>query len=62
MRTLAYVDDLCQIHNRRAFNEELKKVTDLAWRYSHVATVILFDVNRFKEVNDEHGHAIGDWP
>jgi diguanylate cyclase (GGDEF)-like protein len=60
MRTLAYVDDLCQIHNRRAFNEELKKVTDLAWRYSHVATVILFDVNSFKEVNDQHGHAIGD--
>jgi diguanylate cyclase (GGDEF)-like protein len=60
MRTLAYVDDLCQIHNRRAFNEELKKVTDLAWRYGHVATVIIFDVDRFKEVNDEYGHAIGD--
>lgn len=60
MRALAYVDDLCQIHNRRAFNEELKKVTNLAWRYGYVATVIIFDVNRFKQVNDEHGHAVGD--
>lgn len=60
MRALAYLDDLCQIHNRRAFNEELNKVTDLAWRYGHVASVVVFDVNRFKEVNDSHGHAIGD--
>jgi len=60
MRALAYLDDLCQIHNRRAFNEELNKVTDLAWRYGHVASVVIFDVNRFKEVNDNYGHAIGD--
>lgn len=60
MRTLAYVDDLCQIHNRRAFNEEIEKVTDLAWRYGRVATVVIFDVDRFKGINDEHGHEIGD--
>lgn len=60
MRTLAYVDDLCQIHNRRAFNEEIEKVTDLAWRYGRVASVIVFDVDRFKGINDEYGHEIGD--
>lgn len=60
MRTLAYVDDLCQIHNRRAFNEEIEKVTDLAWRYGRIASVIIFDVDRFKGINDEYGHEIGD--
>ena len=60
LRSIAYFDELCGIHNRRAFNDELSKVTGLAQRYGGEAAVAIFDVDRLKQINDSHGHVVGD--
>lgn len=57
---LAKTDDLTGINNRRQLftlgNRELNR----AKRYQHPFTVIMLDIDNFKEVNDTYGHAIGD--
>lgn len=50
-----HTDPLTGLHNRRRFQDWLQRPTP------HVATALaLIDVDRFKEVNDQHGHAVGD--
>ncbi|MGR3714725.1 MAG: diguanylate cyclase [Shimia sp.] len=53
-------DHLTGLLNRQAFDQEY----DLAWRTANAKTeplsVILFDIDHFKQVNDTYGHAIGD--
>lgn len=60
MTRLAYVDSLSGLGNRRAFDEEMLRTIDRARRYQMPATVAVFDIDRFKEVNDLHGHDAGD--
>lgn len=57
---LAYIDEVCGIPNRRAFNDELRRTHDLIERYGGSYAVVILDVDRFKAINDSHGHAIGD--
>ncbi|CAN7404318.1 putative bifunctional diguanylate cyclase/phosphodiesterase [Neorhizobium sp. LjRoot104] len=59
-RHLSLHDALTGLANRAAFNEQL---ADIAARPADLAVriaVLSFDLNRFKEVNDVHGHAAGD--
>ena len=57
LRHQASTDALTGAANRRAFRMELTR----AWRRRRAAgTVALLDVDRFKAVNDRHGHAVGD--
>ena len=60
LQALAFHDDLCGIYNRRAFNGELQRLTDMAQRYGGEAAVVVIDVDNFKTINDRHGHAVGD--
>lgn len=60
LQALAFHDELCGIYNRRAFNDELQRLTDMAQRYGGEAAVIVIDVDNFKTINDRHGHAVGD--
>lgn len=60
LRSLAYHDELCGIYNRRAFNDELRRVTDMVQRYGSEAAVVIIDVDNLKTINDRHGHAVGD--
>ncbi|HEV7260347.1 MAG TPA: GGDEF domain-containing protein [Bosea sp. (in: a-proteobacteria)] len=60
LRSLAYHDELCGIYNRRAFNDELQRVTDMAQRYGGEAAIVMIDVDNLKTINDRHGHAVGD--
>ncbi len=57
---LADHDALCPVFNRRAFERELRREIALAERYGSPLCVIFADLNRFKAVNDAHGHAAGD--
>ncbi|MBL8740796.1 MAG: diguanylate cyclase [Myxococcales bacterium] len=57
---LATVDGLTGLTNRRAFIEALDIEIARATRYGHPLSVILLDVDHFKQVNDTHGHAAGD--
>jgi diguanylate cyclase (GGDEF)-like protein len=53
-------DTLLPVLNRRAFMHELKRFIALAERYGTPASLLYFDLDGFKAVNDAHGHAAGD--
>lgn len=57
---LATRDPLTGLSNRLALAEHTRRVIDRARRSRRPVTVVLFDCDRFKEVNDTHGHAAGD--
>src|SRR3546814_15400407 len=46
--------------NRRWFEEAAAAEWRRCLRYGREATLIVFDLDRFKQINDEHGHAAGD--
>ncbi len=53
-------DPLAPVYNRRAFMREASKVVALVKRHEVEASLIYFDLNHFKEINDTHGHPAGD--
>ncbi|MHA6289003.1 bifunctional diguanylate cyclase/phosphodiesterase [Maricaulis sp. CAU 1757] len=57
---LAHHDSLTSLPNRLRFREKLESELARAWRTDTLVGVAFFDLDRFKEVNDVHGHAIGD--
>jgi diguanylate cyclase (GGDEF)-like protein len=57
---LADEDTLAPVYNRRAFVRELSRVMSYTERYGTPATLLFFDANNFKAINDTHGHAAGD--
>lgn len=54
------LDGLTRCLNRVALFDEAEKALMLARRYQRISTVIFFDLNNFKEVNDGFGHHVGD--
>lgn len=56
----ALVDGLTQIANRKRFDAELKRVYSAYANDGKGFGVLFFDADRFKSVNDTHGHAAGD--
>jgi len=57
---LATTDALTGIINRRRFMELGEEALNIAIRYKHAIAVIMLDIDHFKEVNDNYGHAAGD--
>lgn len=57
---LADQDPLTPVLNRRAFERELARAIASAERYGEPLSLVYFDLNRFKDVNDLFGHAAGD--
>lgn len=53
-------DPLTGLFNRRALMERLQDECHRSNRYDHPLTVVLFDLDRFKRVNDSYGHLTGD--
>ncbi|MEI9996544.1 MAG: GGDEF domain-containing protein [Rhizomicrobium sp.] len=53
-------DQLLPLLNRRAFVRELTRYIGFAGRYGTPSSLIYFDLNGFKAINDSHGHAGGD--
>ncbi len=53
-------DDLTELYNRRFFNERLVDEVDRARRYGGVFSLLICDIDHFKEVNDTFGHPTGD--
>ncbi len=56
----AYYDELTDLPNRSLFIESLKKALNQAKRNESLLAVIFIDLDRFKKINDSHGHCIGD--
>jgi diguanylate cyclase (GGDEF)-like protein len=57
---MARTDDLTGAHNRRHFFELGERLFELARRYAQPLSLILLDIDRFKTINDSHGHEVGD--
>jgi diguanylate cyclase (GGDEF)-like protein len=60
IKAMAYHDALTGLPNRALFNDRLHQAIGVARRLSHPVSVMLIDLNRFKEVNDTFGHHVGD--
>ena len=57
---LMTIDGLTQIFNRRYFNEALEREFNRSKRYDRSLSLIAFDIDHFKRVNDTYGHLAGD--
>ncbi len=61
MRILAITDPLTSIFNRRHFFELAEKELQRSRRYQRPLSVIMFDLDHFKRLNDTYGHLAGDY-
>jgi two-component system cell cycle response regulator len=57
---LAHTDVLTQVMNRRALTARLTSELERARRYDSVVTLLLLDLDYFKNINDTRGHLVGD--
>ncbi|MEH6500548.1 MAG: biofilm regulation diguanylate cyclase SiaD [Pseudoalteromonas distincta] len=60
LREASNHDPLTGLGNRRLLVERLKEETERARRYSRPFSIAMLDIDRFKSINDEHGHELGD--
>ena len=60
LEELSTTDELTRLGNQRSFFEHLRKEIARAERYRLPLTLIYFDVDKFKQLNDQEGHAAGD--
>ena len=60
LEALATTDSLTGINNRRNFFVLAKDEIARSRRYQRPLTMLMIDIDRFKDVNDKHGHAVGD--
>lgn len=60
MRSMARRDGLTGVYNRVYFNELFEKAKASAKKYDYKLSVALFDIDKFKLVNDTYGHLAGD--
>ncbi len=60
LTTEAEIDGLTGLHNRRFFDRRIKAELAACARYGRPVGLLLFDVDRFKQINDNHGHPMGD--
>jgi len=59
-RSAALTDPLTKLWNRAAFDEQLRLWTAMCRRYGGFVSLILFDLDGFKQINDRNGHTAGD--
>jgi diguanylate cyclase (GGDEF)-like protein len=60
LRELARIDDLTGVLNRRAFFERLEGELARSRATDEPVTLVLYDLDQFKAINDDHGHPAGD--
>ncbi len=60
LQKLSVLDGLTLLHNHRYFQERLREEFRVAQRYDDALSLILVDLDHFKEINDLHGHPVGD--
>ncbi|HQR61063.1 MAG TPA: GGDEF domain-containing protein [Methylophilaceae bacterium] len=58
--SLAKIDPLTALNNRRAFFDHGQQLISYCERSQHPVSAIVLDADHFKQINDRHGHAVGD--
>ncbi len=56
----AVTDELTQLGNRKAYNERLSELIAQYKRYHLIFSLLIFDIDLFKDINDTYGHHVGD--
>ncbi|MBI3180510.1 MAG: diguanylate cyclase [Deltaproteobacteria bacterium] len=59
LEALTLTDDVTGLHNQRFLNQRLPEEIERAQRYNHALSLLMIDLDRFKEVNDTHDHLFG---
>jgi diguanylate cyclase (GGDEF)-like protein len=57
---MAIIDGLTQVYNKRYLLEFLEREMARCHRYARALSIIMFDIDHFKQVNDQNGHLAGD--
>ncbi|MDD2926357.1 GGDEF domain-containing protein [Rhodoferax sp.] len=60
VRDESLVDALTQVLNRKGFDQKLADMLERAPQTGHSHSLIMLDIDHFKQVNDTHGHVMGD--
>ena len=58
---MTIIDGLTGAHNKRFFQEFLEREIARCSRYGRPLSLLMFDIDHFKEINDTHGHLTGDY-
>jgi diguanylate cyclase (GGDEF)-like protein/PAS domain S-box-containing protein len=61
LKRLAVIDKLTGVFNRTKFQELIEREIERAQRYNKPLSMIMFDIDNFKKVNDTYGHSAGDY-
>ncbi|RVU41748.1 diguanylate cyclase [Rheinheimera riviphila] len=56
----ALTDDLTGVYSRNMMEEQITLAMDQAKRYGHPCSLLFLDIDNFKQINDQHGHLVGD--
>ena len=60
IREQTYYDELTKLGNRKAYNERMTEMIDQYKRYGIPFSMLMLDIDDFKEFNDHYGHDVGD--
>lgn len=60
LAALSRTDDLTKLLNRGAWERRLNEEFERYQRYGHTSSLIMLDIDNFKDVNDQYGHPVGD--
>ncbi len=60
LEILSTTDQLTGLYNRRSIDKTIKEEIGRSYRYKAPLSLIMVDIDRFKQINDTHGHDIGD--
>lgn len=60
LQIISKIDHLTKLNNRKSIDSALEINENIFRRYNNIFSIILLDIDDFKEVNDTHGHLVGD--